>query len=296
MPKLPILEPIPIPERAIDQALDIQHDTDPAEDHSRARRIPHLGHAIFFFSLTVLCFALCLIAVLSAAHIHTDQAVQHPGLTLLAEVLAYAVTLLASAAIFSRLWAVPFLKGIQWNFLAARRRWFWIVPPAIVLSLLAQIADTRFPPPPKSPLDAFFHTPLHAWLFTVVGVFLIPFFEEVAFRGFLLPALATAYDWLALERSPAGLRRWETSTAHSTPSLFFAAVFSSLAFALIHGDQLSYSLGPLSVLFTVSLALSYARLRNHSVACSFLLHATYNLTTFATAIIASGGYRHLDRL
>jgi hypothetical protein len=31
--------------------LDIQHDTDPADDHGLARRIPHLGHTVLFFSL-----------------------------------------------------------------------------------------------------------------------------------------------------------------------------------------------------------------------------------------------------
>ena len=285
------LEPI------ADQALDIQHDTDPAHDHGPARRIPHLGHALLFFSLTLMSFALCIIAILSAAHIHTDEAArQHPGLSLLAQVLAYILTLAAAAWIFPRLWTKSFLQGIQWNALAARRRWFWIMPLGIVLSFAAQLAESRLPALSKDPFDAFFHVPLHAWLFTACGVLIIPLFEEIAFRGFLLPAFATAYDWLALERTPSGFRRWETSTLHSTPALIFAAVFSSLAFALIHGDQLNFSLGLLAVLFVVSLVLSWVRIRSHSVACSVLLHATYNLTTFATAIVVSGGYRHLERL
>jgi hypothetical protein len=33
--------------------LDIQHDTDPADDHGLARRIPHLGHTVLFFSLAL---------------------------------------------------------------------------------------------------------------------------------------------------------------------------------------------------------------------------------------------------
>jgi hypothetical protein len=42
---------VPLSEAAEPKALDIQHDTDPAKDHGPARRIPHLGHAILFFSL-----------------------------------------------------------------------------------------------------------------------------------------------------------------------------------------------------------------------------------------------------
>ena len=278
-----------------DQTLDIQHDTDPAQDHGPARRIPHLGHALFFFSLSIMIYLLCAAVVLSAARIRPEQIMQHLGLGLLIQSLAYALTLAAAAWIFPYLWSKPFLKGIEWNALSASRRWFWIIPLGVVVSIAAQVADAHIPQQ-KSILDDFFTTPHNAWLLTACGVLLFPLFEEVAFRGFLLPALATAYDWLALERTPAGLRRWETSTAHSAPALLFGAVFSSLAFAFMHGDQLSFSFGLMGVLFAVSLVLSWVRIKSHSVACSVLLHATYNLTTFATAFIASGGYRHLEKL
>ena len=285
-----MLEPIP------DQVLDIQHDPDPAQDHGPARRIPHLGHAFFFFSLSIMMYLLCAAGVLSAARIRPEQLMQHLGLGLLIQVLAYILTLAAAAWIFPHLWSKPFLIGIDWNAFSVTRRWFWIIPLGVVLSIAAQVADTHIPEIAKSPLDSFFTTPRDAWLLTACGVLLFPLFEEVAFRGFLLPALATAYDWLALDRTPAGLHRWETSTAHSTPALIFGAVFSSLGFAFIHGDQLSFSFGFMAVLFVVSLVLSWVRIRSHSVACSVLLHATYNLTTFATAFIASGGYRHLEKL
>jgi len=295
MSKLPILEPVP--DQAVNQVLDIQHDTDPAKDYGPARRIPHLGHALLFFTLAAFVYLVVAAILLSAAHIHTDQqAMQHLGLQLLAQVLAYIVTLALAAWIFTKLWSKPFLVGIEWNVLGARRRWFWIVPFGVLLSIAAQLADSRLPSPPKSPLDAFFHTPAAAWLLTACGVLIFPLMEEVAFRGFLLPALATAYDWLALERTPAGIRRWESSSLHSIPALIFATFFSSLGFAFIHGAQLSFSLGLMGVLFSVSLALSWVRIRAHSLAASVLLHATYNLTTFAAAFIASGGYRHLDRL
>ena len=52
----------------------------------------------------------------------------------------------------------------------------------------------------------------------------------------------------------------------------------------------------LGVLFVVSLAFSYVRIATHSVACSTLMHATYNFTIFAVLFVASGGFRHLDKL
>src|ERR1700728_2044876 len=99
-----MLEPIP------DQVLDIQHDPDPAQDHGPARLRP-------------------------------EQLMQHLGLGLLIQVLAYILTLVAAAWIFPHLWSKPFLIGIEWNALSASRRWFWIIPLGVILSLGAQVAD-----------------------------------------------------------------------------------------------------------------------------------------------------------
>jgi uncharacterized protein len=282
---------------AVQQALDIQHDTDPAHDHGIARRIPHLGHTLLFFSLAFILLVLFQTSLFAAAHVHTAEAFEeHPLLMLASMALTYVSTLAASWWIFPYLWGVRFLQGIQWNWLGARRRWFWLLPAGILVSACAQLAEHVVPTPPHTALENFFRTPIDAWMVTLFGVLIVPIVEEIAFRGFLLPALATAYDWLALERTPAGLQRWESSTMHSTPALVFGAVFSSFAFALLHGDQLSFSWGSLAILFCVSIVLSYARIRAHSVSASALLHAAYNLTIFAVAFVASDGYRHLDKL
>ena len=135
-----------------------------------------------------------------------------------------------------------------------------------------------------------------AWGVMLLGTLLAPLMEEIAFRGFLLPALATAYDWLSLDRTPAGVRQWESTTDHTQTGMIFAAIFSSLLFALIHAPQLEYTWGPVALLFGVSLVLAFVRVRTHSVACSTLVHLTYNLTIFLAALVATGGFRHLDRL
>jgi uncharacterized protein len=287
----PILDP------ARNEALDIQHDTDPAKDHGPAKRIPHLGHTLLFFSLIFLSITFFAALIGSAAHITTTQAAKdHPGLDLFAQGLGYIVALLVSVWLFPRLWGRSFLQGIQWNVLAAHRRWFWIVPGAIVLSAVVQFSDGFLPNPPETAIDQLMSTPHGAWLITAFGVLIAPITEEIAFRGFLLPALATAYDWLALERTPAGLQRWQNSAGHTRSAVIFAAIFSSVPFALLHAGQLSHAWAFVGVLYLVSLVLSFVRIRTHSVACSTLMHATYNLTVFAVAFFQSGGYRHLERL
>lgn len=291
------MSPLSTSEVQAAKALDIQHDTDPAQDHGPARRIPHLGHALLFFSIAWLMLNLCAAIVFAAAHIHTEEAARmHPILALLAEALSYFLTLAISWWLFPRLWGRSFLHGIQWNVLAAHRRWFWIVPIAIAMSALAQFATHFVPEPKNSPVTAVLQTTAGAWLMTVLGVLLAPVAEEIAFRGFLLPALATAYDWLALERTPAGFQRWQNSTLHSRAALVFAAIFSSAPFALLHGAQLDYAWGGLGILYGVSLVLSIVRIRTHSVACSALMHAVYNLTVFAYVFIGTGGFRHMEKL
>jgi len=288
---------LPVPEAVVEpKVLDIQHDTDPAQDHGPARRIPHIGHALLFFSMAFLMVVLCQLVIFTLAHIRLESAMQHPGLGLASQALAYVLTLAASAWLFPHLWDVSFAQGIHWNFLALRRYWYWIVGGGVLLCAVAQASLQLIPSPKTTAFDSILTTQHAAWLLMGFAVLLAPLTEEIAFRGFLLPALATAYDWLALERSPAGLDRWQRSSMHSASALVFSAIFSSVPFVLLHADQLAHAWGVLGVLYGVSLMLSFVRIRTHSLACSTLLHATYNFSIFVVILINTGGFRHLEKL
>jgi membrane protease YdiL (CAAX protease family) len=295
MSDLPAVETVD-PKPLILEPVDIQHDTDPAEDHGPARRIPHLGHAILFFSMAYFSLILITIALFTALHISLEAGIQHPGFELTGQALSYIPTLLIAAWLFPRLWSRSFLHGIQWNFLAVRRRWYWIVGGGVLLYVAVQLALQFIPAPSRNLVDELISTPRAAWLMAGYSVLLAPLMEEIAFRGFLLPSIATAYDWLALERTPAGIERWKNSTLHSTSSLIFAAIVSSIPFALLHADQLSHAWGIVGVLYVVSLVLSFVRIRTHSVAASTLMHATYNFAAFVVFFISSGGFKHLHDL
>jgi hypothetical protein len=285
------------PEARVPKALDIQHDTDPARDHGPAKHIPHIGHALLFFSLAWFTMVLCAILLLAARHVRLeDVAHGHAGLAVIAQAIAYILTLAISWLLFRKLWERPFSVGLQWNFLAVRRWWYWIIPIGVVLSGVAQYSLRFFAPPKGNPVGELMKTAAGAWWMTAFGVLLAPLAEEIAFRGFLLPALAVAYDWAVMERTPAGLQRWQSSTMNSRAALVFSAIFSSVPFALLHAGQVSHAWGALSLLYVVSLVLSTVRIRTHSVACSTLMHMTYNFTIFAAMFVMTGGYRHLDKL
>lgn len=288
---------LPTPEPVVDQPLDIQHDPFPSDDHSIARRIPHLGHALLFFAMAATVFFVCMLVVAAALHGRIQPGTNRDAVaSIVIEGFSYILTLAAAFYIFPLLWKYSFLRGIHWNGLAARRYGGRLVVAGVLLSLLAQIAE-RFVPEPKDPaIEHLMHTPLGAWTAMLMGTLLAPIIEEIAFRGFLLPALATAYDWLSLERTPAGLRRWTMSTDHSRAALIFAALVSTVPFALLHAPQLQYTWGPVAVIFGVGLVLAIVRIRTHSVACSTIVHLSYNLTIFFAALVATGGFRHLDKL
>jgi uncharacterized protein len=288
---------LPLPDPAESKVLDIQHDTDLEPDHGIARRIPHLGHALLFFSLVGFCLALATVIIYGTARIHTQAAIlDHPGLALLAQGAGYVAAFAISFWIFPRLWNRGFFDGLHWNGLVAKRHWVQIVITGVLLSFAAQFAMHYVTPPDNAPIDEMFANTHLIWYMTFFAVLLGPFMEELAFRGFLLPALATAYDWLALDRTPAALDRWQRSAAHSTQALIFSALVSSVPFALLHAAQISYAWGVVGILYCVSVSLSVVRVRTQSLACSTLLHATYNSVIFVFLFISSSGFRHLEKV
>lgn len=104
------------------------------------------------------------------------------------------------------------------------------------------------------------------WSTLLIGVLattLAPLFEELLFRGFLLPLLVRSFGTL------------------------LAILLCSLPFTLLHGPQYQWTWQHLLLLFCASAVFCLVRLRTGSTAASTLVHATYNLTFF-TGYLLSG--------
>ena len=151
------------------------------------------------------------------------------------------------------------------------------------------------PTPVKPPIEEIFHNHSTIWIVVVFGTLVAPLFEEVLFRGFLLPGVAIAYDYLTLPRSLEALERWRASESFSTSALLFSSLVTSLLFALIHGFQLAWSWPSVALLVVVSLVLCAVRLRTRSVAASAVVHGCYNFSVFLTIFVVTHGFRYLDR-
>ena len=260
-------------------------------------RIPHLGHALVFLAIAGLSLLLTQLIFLGVSHpIATRSIAISPKLLVGSEALSYVATLALSWFIFPLLWKRPFAAGIQANPDAARRNAIRLIPIGLVLSFAVQAISSLMTMPKNIPMDDFFRTPSDIWLITAFGTLLAPLFEEILFRGFLLPAFAIAYDWLSLPRTPAAYDQWHSNNNITTPAFVFSAVLTSILFAALHGQQTAFAWPVLMLLFCVSLVLCFVRLRLRSVMASTLIHVSYNATIFLTAFIATGGYRHLDKL
>jgi membrane protease YdiL (CAAX protease family) len=196
-------------------------------------------------------------------------------------------------AIFTYLWQRTFLGGLHWNFTAVRRRWIPLLAGGIVLSLVVQFLSNFLPVPKTLPIDDFFRNSADVWMVALFGTFVAPIFEELAFRGFLLPSLASAWDWLQGRREDAGV---DQDPHWSVAALVVSCTITSIAFALVHADQLAHAWAPLAVLFAVSLVLCGVRLWTQSLAASTMIHATYNGTIFTILFFVTGGFRHLDKI
>lgn len=265
------------------------------------RRIPNLGHALLFvLTAAVLLFACqILLTVLGKFPVTVHDgviSVQHPLLQMASQAVAYIFTLLIAAIIFPLLWHRSFLRGIRWSAYTARVHAPKLILLGLLLGVMMQVV-TYFTTPPKSlPIEDFFKTPLSAWGMTFFGVILAPVFEEICFRGFLVPAFAIAYDFIALPRTAEAHLQWRNTTILTPVSLMFSAVVTSLLFTGIHAQQIGHYGAALVGLFSVSLLLTMVRVRTQSVAASTLVHAAYNSFIFIAVLIQTGGYRHLERL
>jgi membrane protease YdiL (CAAX protease family) len=265
------------------------------------RRIPNLGHALLFVSFAGMMLAiseLLLIAIWGppvATH-GSVVTILHPKLQLAAEGATYAATLLMAWFLYPLLWHRGFLDGLQWRAAAARSQAGRLIALGFILGLVSAMVDSLLPTNKTPTMDQFFLRPTDAWVVTFFGAIVAPLFEEICFRGFLVPAIAIAYDWVSLPRTDEGRRTWQATTRLTPISLVFSAIVTSLLFAAIHGDQLSFAWGPLLVLFCISLVLTFIRVKTQSVAASTLVHAAYNSFIFIVMIFSTGGYRHLERL
>ena len=267
-------------------------------------RIPNFGHLALLIPLLLLgvIAAAVLFVVGVRTHLFGVTSLQQAGneihFILGMEGLIYLFTFEAAVLVFPLFWHKSLLAGLQWNGATALRLSSRLVSAAFVCFLLAWLNGVLMPGPTNTPIEKVFKTPGAAWLLFGFGVTFAPFFEEMFFRGFLLPSLCTAYDWFAEKATGDPMRPLDDSghPQWSFTAMIVGSIATSIPFAWMHAEQTGYSLGPFLLLVGVSLVLCAVRLSTRSLACSVAVHACYNFLLFSLMMVATGGFRHLDKM
>lgn len=218
--------------------------------------------------------------------------------TLATQAAQYAITFAACLLVFPLIWRKSFFGGVHWEAAVAIHRFWRLVGAAVICFFVAMINSVLMPGPKDAPIDQLFKSPGAAWVLFGFGVTLAPFFEEMGFRGFLLPALCTAWDW-SVEHITGAPRRPldpDGNPNWSVAAMSVGSVITSIPFALMHGAQTAWSLGPFLLLIFVSLVLCWVRLSTRSLAASTIVHASYNFMLFSFMLLGTGGFKHLDKM
>ncbi|MGC8549773.1 MAG: CPBP family glutamic-type intramembrane protease [Acidobacteriaceae bacterium] len=280
------------------------HFKDPYFDQpARPRLIPHIGHAILFFFIAILMLVLTDIGatVLYQFFVHGSQSragldkaitaiAGNPVFSILTQGAAYGLLVLVSIPVFESLWMAGFGEALHWQFRQARR-YFWRLAAIGVAAGLLIGALGNFLPMPKNPpiLHDMMTSTSGAWMLFVFGVTAAPLTEELAFRGFLLPALINIFRWF--ER--LGISNQTVTRYIGIP---LSIILTTIPFALLHAQQVSDAWAPLLLIAAVSVILCIVRLVTDSVAAGAVVHSAYNFVLFAGLIFQTSGFQHLHKL
>lgn len=228
-----------------------------------------IGLLMFVAPIIAAPFVVVVVQKFLYPHLSFAQVALKPWVLLAPQFIWFAVVALflidyTKSKFHQTLW-----QAIRWNWPA--HRWPVLVGIGFVTLLALQGLERLLPLPPKSPFDQFFDRPLDAYAFAFLAIAFAPFMEELFFRGFLYPVLARRVG-------VAG-----------------AVFLTASIFALIHVFEYK-AWGPVLIIFIVGVVLTLVRARMKSVGASFIVHSIYNGVPVVAAIIASHGFRHLEKL
>jgi len=249
----------------------------------RAENPPWSGWDLIYILLVTM--GMIILSLLLVAYV--TRRVAYPSLPVLAvmnfPMVAFGAQMLAYVFVLGFMFTTAtaheeksFRAAIRWNW---PQRWPIYLLLGVGFCLGLQLLARFLPMPKKIPMEVFFQTPLRAWTIALMGMTFIPVMEELFFRGFLYPVLVRRVGAVV------------------------AVVLTALSFTAIHVPQLadphmplSDSWGAVLIILIIGFALTIVRAKTKSVAAGVLVHMSYNGFTSLLAIIATGGFRHLERL
>jgi membrane protease YdiL (CAAX protease family) len=149
----------------------------------------------------------------------------------------------------------PFWGALGWTFPIPRALLLLIAGPTLTIALSALGVILRAPSD-SSQIEVLIKSRVSLAMVMLFGVVLAPIFEEMLFRGFLLPLLARSVGpWLGM-------------------------VLTAVPFALLHGAQNHWAWQPVLLIGVAGIVFGYVRYKTGSTTSAFLMHSAYNATGF----------------
>jgi membrane protease YdiL (CAAX protease family) len=228
-----------------------------------------IGLLMFVVPIVAAPFIVVLVQKFFYPHLSFMQVGSKPWVLLAPQFIWFAVVALFLLDYTKWKFHQTLWQAIRWDW--PRHGWPVMVGIGLLTLIGLQGLQRLLPLPKTSPFDQFFDRPLDAYAFAFLAIAFAPFMEELFFRGFLYPVLA---------------RRVGVSAG---------VVLTALPFALIHEPEYK-AWGPVLIIFLVGVVLTLVRAKMKSVGASFIVHSVYNGVPVVAAIIASHGFRHLEKL
>jgi len=203
----------------------------------------------------------------------------------------YAAIFLFLFVTLSVLEGHSFWKSLGWRKLVKRAGEMSIHPALYFvagcgLSLFVAIASAQVEKPEHLPIEEMFKQRRAAFMFLAMAVIVAPMVEETLFRGYLYPSLARFGAFIlrraGLEESVA--LRWGVGASIAVTGMLFG---------LMHGMQLGWTWGLVSMLVLVGVVLTIVRARTGSVFASYMMHLGYNSFIAIFAILGTHGFTKL---
>jgi membrane protease YdiL (CAAX protease family) len=257
---------------------------------------PHFFVFLFFGFASLLVVQLGAVLFLSANKHLTQKQLQQlieskPQFLVGTNVLWYALLFLFLYMTLSVLRGSPFWRSLGWKKLNANPAagkgspWMYFFS-GCGLAIFVAIAGSRVKDTDHLPIQELFKSRTGATLLMAMAVFVAPLVEETVFRGYLYPLFAGKFSGLAEIFGIDPLKAIRFGTAAGI-------VLTGILFGLMHGAQLGWTWGLVSLLTLVGVILTFARARTGTVVASFLLHLGYNSMIAVTSIIATKGFTHM---
>jgi len=257
---------------------------------------PHLLVFVFFIFASLIGIQAAIFAYYSAERHISLAELSHlmesdPKLLIGMNVLWFALIIFFLYITLAVLRDSPFWPSLGWKKLKSvpgggkGRPWMYFLA-GTGLSIFVAAASSRVKEADHLPIQDFLRNRTGALLLMAMAVFIAPLVEETIFRGYLYPVLAritsAVLQFFGMEFSSA-IRTGVVSSILMTGGLF----------GLMHGAQLGWTWGLVSLLTLVGIVFTFVRAWTGTVLASFLLHLGYNSFIAVTSIIVTRGFTHL---